>query len=445
MSRLACVLLVVSIAAVASAEERAPTELLTLEQALKLAREGNRSIRNAALQVERSQSRIGAARARRWPSLDLQVMGGKTIAPVRFTFAEGSFGRFPATGPVPAQETVLEAPSAPSAFVNATVAQPLSQLYKINLGVKVNELSRDIERERLRDEQASVVNQVKSLYYALLQTESALAAAEDQVRTCKELERTVAEHVARESALPADRLDAEAGLAAAEYKALALRNELATRKEQMNVLLGREPGREFTTSPVPEATLEEADVQAAVSRALERRPDLRQARLQVDQADVARRLQKADAIPDLSLALTYFTFANIDLLPHNVTQVGLQLKWQPFDWGRRGKEVAEKTLQLEQAKNGARDAEERVRIDVASRHRKLQEARLLLNAKRLARDAIREKLRVARDRHEREAALLKDVLAAQAALADGEAQYQQALLALWMAKADLEKAMGEEQ
>ncbi|HEX9186518.1 MAG TPA: TolC family protein, partial [Vicinamibacteria bacterium] len=118
-------------------------------------------------------------------------------------------------------------------------------------------------------------------------------------------------------------------------------------------------------------------MEAAVARALERRPGLRQVRLQVDRADADRRLKKADSIPDLSLAVTYFTFANVDLLPRNVAQVGLQLKWHPFDRGRRGKEVAEKTLQLEQARTGAREAEERVRIDVASRHRKLQEARLL--------------------------------------------------------------------
>jgi len=445
MTRMACVLLLASIPSTASAETQPAPEVLTLERALALARDNNRSIRNATLQVERSENSVGAAKARRWPSLDLQVLGGKTIAPVRFTFPAGSFGSFPATGPIPAEETVLEAPSAPSAFVNATLAQPLTQLHKINLGVKLNELSREIDREKLRDERAAVTNEVKSLYYALLQTESALAAAEEQVGTYRELARVIGEHVSREAALAADRLDAQAGLAAPEYKALALRNALATRKEQMNDLLGRELTLDFALAPVPDASLEEADLAAAVTHALEHRPDLAQARLQVDQADADRRLKKADSIPDLSLALTYFTFANVDLMPRNVAQVGLQLKWQPLDWGRRGKELAEKTLQLEQARNAAHEAEERVRIDVASRQRKLREARLLLEANRLARDSAREKLRVVSEKHKQEAALLRDVLSAQAALGDAEAQYQQALVGLWMAKADLEKAIGEEQ
>ncbi len=445
MTRPASVLLVLSLARLASPEERPATEVLTLEQAVALAVQANREVRNAALQVDRSENKVGAARARRWPELDLHVLGGKTVSPIRFTFPAGAFGTYPATGPVPREETTLEAPTAPSAFVNATLAQPLSQLYKINLGVKANELARDVDREKLRDERASVVSEVKSLYYSLLQTASALAAAEEQVETCRELVRVVEQHVARETALAADRLDARASLAAAEYKALALRNGLATQKEQMNDLLGRELTRDFTPAPLPEASFEEVDLPAAVGRALERRPDLKQARLQVDLADADRRLQKADSIPDVSLAFTYFTFANVDLMPHNVAQVGLQLKWSPLDWGRRGKEVAEKTLQLEQARNGAREAEDRVRIDVASRFRKLQEARLLLEANRLARDSARERLRVATDRHKSEAALLKDVLSAQSAFGDADAQYQQALLGLWTARAELERAIGEEQ
>lgn len=437
-------LLLTALPALAPGQEPPPVaEVLGLEQAVALALENNRSIRSAVLQVERSDERVGAARAERLPDLSVQVLAGRTVTPIRLTVPGGAFGDFPATGPIPAEDTVVEAPRATSAFVSATVAQPISQLYKIGLGVRLNELSREIDREKLRAERAAVASEVKRLYYALVQNQSAFQAAEEQVWTYRELDRVVGEHVAREAALPSDHLDVKAQLAAQEYKALSLRNALATQKEQMNDLLGRELGHDFALSPIPEASLEEIDMQAAVGLALDRRPDLKQARLQVDQADADRRLKKAEYIPDLSLAFTYLSFANVQLLPRNVAQVGLQLKWQPFDVGR-GRELAEKTLQLERARIGVREAEYRVRIDVANRFRKLQEARLLLEAGRLARESAREKLRVARERYATEAALLKDVLQAQATLGDASAQYDQALLTFWTARADLEKALGED-
>ncbi|PYQ22283.1 MAG: TolC family protein [Acidobacteria bacterium] len=428
----------------ASGQEPPPVaEVLTLDQAVALAVKNNRSIQSAALQVRRSEEKVGAAKADRLPVLSFQALAGRVVTPIRLTFPEGAFGTFPATGPIPAEDTVVEAPKATSAFLMATLAQPLSQLYKIGLGVRVNELSRAIDREKLREERAAVVSDVKRLYYALVQNQSAFQAAEDQVWTYKELERVVGEYVAREAALPSDHLDVKAQLAAQQYKALSLRNALATQKEQMNDLLGLELTHDFTLTAIPEPSAEEADLQAAVGRALDRRPDLKQARLQVDQADADRRLKKAEYIPELSLAFTYLTFTNVQLLPRNVAQVGLQLKWQPFDFSR-GKELAEKTLQLEQARIGVRGAEYQIRIDVANRFRKLQEARLLVEANRLARESAQEKLRVATEKYKVEAALLKDTLQAQASLSEANAQYDQALLSFWTARADLDRALGED-
>jgi outer membrane protein TolC len=47
-------------------------------------------------------------------------------------------------------------------------------------------------------------------------------------------------------------------------------------------------------------------------------------------------------------------------------------------------------------------------------------------------------------RHRQEAALLKDVLDAQAAMSAAHARYDRALLTFWTAKADFQKAIGEE-
>jgi len=442
MMRVMAVSLVAMLASVARGQDGPPPagEVLSLDEAVKLSLQGNRSIQNAALQVKRADADVGAAKAQRLPVFDVQVLAGRTLSPVRITVPGGAFGEFESTGPIPSQDTVVDVPAGTSALVSASVAQPLSQLYKVGLGVKSNELSRDIDREKLRAERASVVNEVKRLYYTLVQHQSALQAAEDQVKTYRELDRVVAEYVSRETALPADRLDVQAQLRAGEYKVLSLRNALATEKERMNSLLGRELDYDFSLAAIPEASFEEVDLEAAVAHAIERRPELRQARLQVDQADTGRRIKKAEYIPDVSLAVTYLTFTSVHL---NVAQVGMQLKWQPFDFGR-GKELAASTLQLEQAKLGVRETESQVRIDVASRVRKLHEARGLLEAQRIAREAAREKLRVTTKRYETEAALLKDALQAQATLGDANAEYDEALLGVWTARSDLEKALGED-
>jgi outer membrane protein len=432
-------------AALLAASPAAAGDVLTVEQAVALALQNNRRVAGATLAVDKAEEQLQAGRTRRLPTLELQANASTTLTPLRVTFPEGAFGSFPGIGPVPAAETVVEAPRAVSGYVSATVAQPLTQLYRLGLGTRLNRLARDVEKEKLRAEREAVAADVRRLYHAILQNQAALAAADEYVRVFQELERVVGEHVARETALRADGLDVRARLLSAQYDAARARNALATRREQMNHLLGRGLDHELTVVEVPEPMAAEMDLETALGQALSRRPDLAQARLAVEQAETDHRLKKSESIPDVSLAFSYTSFVNVDLLPANFTQVGLQLKWEPFDWGRKGKEKAAKYVQVQQARNASRETESAARLEVAQCFRRLQEARLLTEAAGQAREAGRERLRLTTHRHREEAALLKDLLEAQAAASDADAKWADALLTLWSARADLRKAIGEDE
>jgi outer membrane protein TolC len=106
--------------------------------------------------------------------------------------------------------------------------------------------------------------------------------------------------------------------------------------------------------------------------------------------------------------------------------------------------VAEKRAAVEQAHNGAQQAHSQVAIDVGAKYRGWSEAALLVQAARTGAEAAREQLRVVADKYTNEAALLKDLLQAQARSSEAEFQYQQALSTYWGAMANLRRAMGEE-
>src|SRR5262249_43242458 len=151
------------------------------------------------------------------------------------------------------------------------------------LGTKLNELSRDVEKEKLRDERAAIAAEVRSLYYQLVQAESGVKAREEQVRVYRELDRVVSDQVAVEVTLGSEGLDVKSRLKNGEYELLGLQDALASGRERLNSSLGRGLDQPFTLVPVPEARLEEVDLGAAVARALEHRPDLAQARIAIQQ------------------------------------------------------------------------------------------------------------------------------------------------------------------
>jgi outer membrane protein TolC len=432
-------------AAVAGQPAARSRDTLSLDEAIRLAVANNRSLQAAKLQVERAEDEIAAARTRRLPSFETSVLGSQLLTPVEFSFPRGAFGEIPGAGPIPATDTNVTTPRRPTLFVSSQISQPLSQLFRVNLGIRATEASRDLERERARDQELAVVNGVKRLYFAMLQTGTAIAASDEAIALYRELNRTLEVRVAQQVALRADALDVEARLAQEELTRMTRANALESQTEQLNQLLGRDVRTAFEVEPVRELSALDVDVRAAQGRALERRPDVRQARLKAEQAELDRRMKKTEWIPDIGVAVSYNSNFNMDVLPRNLASAGVQMKWEPFDWGRKGRELAVKTHAVDQARLAVRDAEDRAIVEINDRVRKLGEARALLRVAATAQTATREKLRNKTNQFQIQAALLSDVLRLRADLADSNDRYQQALSNFWTAKADFDRAVGEDE
>ena len=323
------------------------------------------------------------------------------------------------------------------------ILQPLSQQHRIRLGIEQAGLAGEVEGEKLRQINQSTVNQVKQTYYGILQTQSALASLLEAVRYYRELDRVMGDNVAQQVSLKTDSLEVKTRLAKAEYEALNLTNQLATAKEQLNNQLGRDVRTEFRVAAVSDVNGFDADLALARGRALEQRPELREARLGVKQAEVDRRIKKSEYIPEVSLGFTYMSFRNFDdVVPKNSASIGVVMKWEVFDWGRKKNQLAEKDQAIEQARNALHEAESLVLIEVGDKFRKLQQTRQALVVAQLNQETARENIRVSTNKYRVKAVLLSDVLQTQATLADADYQYQQALLAYWTARADYEKAIG---
>src|SRR5262249_3644772 len=144
-------------------------------------------------------------------------------------------------------------------------------------------------------------------------------------------------------------------LARAEVTRIELGNAIATRKEQLNQLLGRDVRMAFEVTALPTAIGSSIDLAAAQARAIDMRPDVRQARVRLQQAELARRITKADYVPDVSLAVSYITPMNVNGAPQHIATAGVQLQWEPFDWGRKERALASKDLELRQARNAVRE------------------------------------------------------------------------------------------
>jgi len=435
-------LLLILIRSPVQAQQSAPyAESLTLDQAIALALRDNHALKIAELEVDKADDSISAAKTFRLPSLHAYTLFSGNLADNKLEVPNPSANLFPGVGPF----FTLNDRRKPTAVFAASVIEPLTQQYRIGLNIKLEKVSRELAQAKLRQQQNETINNVKKSYYAILQTSSALSSVEEALKSYHELDKVTGDYVIQQAALKADLLAVQTQLAKVEYEQLELSNRLATQKEQLNTLLGRDVDTAFEVTGVPEFSSVETDLAAARKLALEQRPELQQARLAMEQATLDRRIKKSEYIPDVSAGFVYLTPRNYaSVIPKNFANVGVVMNWEFFDWGRKKHQLAEKDKAVEQTKNALEETEDEVLIDVGDKFRKLQQSGQALRVARLAENSAKENLRVSTGQYKFQAVLLSNVLQSQASLAEATNEYQQALLAFWTAKAEFEKSLGED-
>lgn len=418
-----------------------PTESLTLDQAIDLALRNNHAIKISKFEVAKAEEDISVAKTSRLPSLHLHTLFSTNLVKNDLKIPNPAANQFPGLGPF----FLLTQDRKVSTIFGVTAVEPLTQQYRIGLHIKLERLSRELAQAKLRQQQNETINQVKKTYYAILQTKSALSSVEQAVKSYQELDKVTGDYVVQQVALKADYLVVQTRLARAQYDQLELSSKLATQKEQLNSLIGREVDYEFEITDAPAFISVETNLAAARKIALEHRPELQQARLSVEQATLARRIKKSEYIPDVSAAFAYVTPRNFPAtVPREFANVGVRISWEIFDWGRKKHQLAALDNSIEQAKNGLKETEDQVLVDVGDKLRKLQLSSQALRVAKLAEDAAKENLRVSTGQYKFQAVMLSDVLKSQASLAEATNEYQRALLTFWTAKAEFEKVLGED-
>lgn len=417
--------------------------VLTLEDAVARVSKQNRQVLQSRAAAAIGRTEVGVAKSRRWPVLSSSVQAGPLLNRAELVFPRGALGDFASTGPIPENDTKIGIPRTVSGYSTSQIALPLLGQWRIGKGIQGAELGAQQAEESAQITLQQAVGQVRSLYFQLGALEASRALAAAQVKVAEEIVRLAEQGVVEGTSLPVEVREAAARLRRAQTDQAALEDEIASGQEQLNVWMGEPLEARFqivTTTPA----LGVVDVEEAKSRAMANRPEIREARLRIRQAEVAVRSKQLEWLPDLDLAMTHYGFLNAgNLAPKQVVLVGLNLKWEPWDWGRKKNELAGSKLRVEQAQLGLAQTEAQAKQEASRAFRDWDRAQRELSAARLEKESSEEGLRIARQRVESQVALIKEVLQAQTQWEAAGQREARARAAAGTAWANLQLAMGE--
>lgn len=420
-------------------------QVISLPQALQLALKQNLTLQIASQEVIRASERTAAARTDLLPLISLSGQGGELLDKVNIDIPRGILGLSPDGSPLPINNVDISTGNRFTSLIKFSIAQPLTQISRIKANIALSKTKEMMSMAQERESALTLTTNVRTLYYGILETQSAQNAEEANLAALRELEQTVKMQVAQQTALNEDLLEVEAKEAQQKSELLHLQDTITHYKEQLNLLMGRGihlpldlVNVDIISHSIPELT-------ELMHTAMIKRPDLQKKSLQLIESRLERRQKLLGGWPDLSLAMSYYQLGSgINGFPDHIWTIGFQFKWRPFDWGERMHEVSDLSGQVKEGNLALMEARQETQIEVEDSFRKVHEAESELEAARINHSAALEQMRVTMNRYKQQASLLKDVIASEAILAESISEKLQAGLELLTAQANLRAAIGEE-
>ena len=412
---------------------------LSLEEAQQLAAKNNPNLQLARLKVQEAMHKRAGARADYFPKAAASATDLYFSRKLGTTVTAGELGLGFLPPPFPSIPVPINLVKQDLFLGGITVGQPLTQLVKIQQEVRAATSGQEIATARSTASEDEVRYAVEQLYYALLVSQRQRQAAESKLTAAEQLLADAQNAVETGNALKVASIGRRAGLLEARQNLLAARDLEAGYSEALNLCIGLPATTDLAPAepPRPEFQLSSAD--EAVRAALERSPEVREARASVDQARAGVRAARADYIPEVTALVQYFHQAGVPTLPDDFGAVGGTLTYTLFDFGKRRELVRERETLRAQADENLRRVQDGVEQRVRKSYRNVERALQMVDVARESLELRRESERLTKDQFELGLALKSAYAESQAAAASSDADMFRAEAGWRLAVADLKK------
>jgi hydrophobic/amphiphilic exporter-1 (mainly G- bacteria), HAE1 family len=323
-----------------SAAVQAPAETIRLsrDEAVRLALENNSALATIKLDPAISAERVAAARSVFAPTLSsgLQrnsqstpssnIFSGDSSLDTRYWAGNAGLSQllrwggasydvsFNSARTTTTNPLTTFTPSITSS-AQAVFSQPLLRDFKVDASraqVQVSERNREISDLRLQETIARTQADAESAYWLLVQARASVDVQQRSLDLAMELERTNRARVDVGQSPPLDLVTARAEVAQRRENLIVARTLALEAEDALRTMIFDPRRADLWTVhldpadavPPPGAP---PDVDAAVRRALADRPDIAEARKQIEIGDTNVMLSKNQTLPDLRLQATYLT------------------------------------------------------------------------------------------------------------------------------------------
>jgi outer membrane protein TolC len=418
----ACCLLILWPPAVHAQETIAPGEKVDLERCVDIALKNHPSVLGAAGTYGASRSRIGEARAPYWPQVSAGGSYSRNRAPSSSLGTDATYNRYQGT---------------------VDVNQTLLDFGKTSAQVDVQKWGAEASREDLRDVTNRIVFGVKQAYYTLIQTKRSREAQAEAVKQFQlHLEQAKRFYSVGVRA-KIDVTNAEVNLGQARLDLINAENAFQVARVTLNNAMGLPGAPEYEIEESPAFKDYPIDLDTALARGYENRPDLQAADARTQAAQRSIDVAQKGYYPVLSGNAQYGWSGQDTPLEKGWT-LGASLDVPLFSGYLTKYQVEEMRYNLEAARANEASVRQTITLDIQQAYYNLQGTREKVSVAELTMKQAQENRELAQGRYAAGVGNTIEVTDAVVSEVNARTAYIRTQYDYRIAVADLEQAMGEQ-
>ena len=404
-------------------DEIKPGETLDLDRCIAIALKKHPSILGAQGSLEASQSRVSQARSGYYPQLGLS--GGYSRNHTEGASSSLGSGKY----------------SYDEYSSSFNLSQNICDFGKTSASVDVNALSADASRFDLEDTSSQVIYSVKQAYFGVLQALQNRQAYQETMKQY-ELHLEQARRFYEVGIRPKiDVTKAEVDLSQARLNLLKADNGMRVARITLNNTMGMPEAPEYSLKEDTAVREYPIDLESALKRGYEYRPDLASARYKREAALRSVDLARSGYYPELSGSAGY-GWTGQDFPLNDRWTVGASVNVPIFSGFLTRSQVSEAKANLMSAQANEESVRQSIRSDIEQSYTNLIQAREGIDLADLAVKQAKENRELAQGRYAAGVGNAIEVTDALVSEISARTSYDNALYAYRLAIAQLERSMG---
>ncbi len=422
---------------------------LSMEEAIKIGLEKSKALHGSLMRVQYADAKVSEAGALRLPSFKL---GGtysrlSDIPPASLTIPANAFGP---GFPPQSVSSVLSQTVLDNYNLRLSLQQPLFTGFKLErnsdiAGYTAQAIQKDYEKDK-----SELIYNIKNAYWNLSKAFELQKVVDENVEQIKAHLNDVQSMQAQGILTTNDVLKVRVQFSDAQLRQIDMRNNVQLAKLALNSLLGIALDTDVQlTSTITTQQRPFSDLNSLTGQAFERRPELQAMEYRVKAGDAAVSLAQSNWWPQVYLVGNYLTARpNQRIFPtkdefRDTWDVSLSVSFDVWNWGSTIHQTDQAKAQLAQAEDGLAQLRDGVVLDVTRNYLNLSRGNERIAVAEQGVKQAEENYRVTNAKFKQGLSVNSDLLDAEVALLQARTNHTQALVDYELARAALERAIGE--